>query len=211
MTAAAVSEPKTTTSPISSPAGNAAPLEKISWKNFEKEYLTREDGFRYEWSDGKVIKTPRAMNQYQYFILDNLTELFTRLRFAGKVSGKMYAEIDTFFLKKHHRRPDMAWFSDEQAARMAYRENQIPKFVIEIVSDHDKVDDLLDKLKDYKNANVEVVWVISPARNQVWVHSENSSWHCSGDQICSAAPVLPEFQITAEELFRKPAKPETVG
>lgn len=198
---------KTEIYPTTTSVGQPAPTETVSWEVFEKEYLTREDGYKYEWVRGEVVQTPRDMNQYQYYILDNLQELFTRLRFESKVSGKLFPEIDTFFLKKVHRRPDMAWFTDEQAARMAHRENQVPNFVIEIVSDHDIVDNLLDKLGDYREAGVVVIWLISPRLEQVHVYSGDKNVICKGDDLCSAAPVLPDFQISAKDIFRKPDLP----
>lgn len=180
----------------------------VSWQEFEQQYLGREDAFKYEWVRGAVVKTPRAMNQYQYFILDNLTDFFNRLRLEKKVSGKFYVEIDTFFQKNVHRRPDLAWFSDEQVARMARRENQVPKFVIEIISENDVVDKLLDKLKDYHDAQVEVVWLISPNLEQVHIFAGGDSTICTGEMMCSAAPVLPGFEMSANAIFEKPALPE---
>ncbi len=216
MTATALSkaEEKTLTA-IGSPAGigdqatfgQPAPADYVSWEDFEENYLTREDLFKYEWSDGRVIKTPRTMGQYQYFIVINLMKRFNQLMAEGKVSGHLLSEIDTKFLPKHHRRPDMAWFTDEQAARMAYRQNQVPRFVIEIISDNDKADDLLDKLEDYENAQVEVIWLISPALKQVRVINGSSQAACIGEAICSAAPVLPNFKISANDLFKKPELP----
>ncbi|MFN4256605.1 MAG: Uma2 family endonuclease [Saprospiraceae bacterium] len=183
------------------------PEKNITWEEFEQEYLPREDGFKYEWVRGKVVKTTRDMNQYQYFMLLNIQKQFIKLQLAGKVSGEILTEIDTFFLKKSHRRPDMAWFSDEQVARMAHRQNQVPRFVIEIISDNDIADNLLDKLDDYEAAQVEVVWLISPKLEQVHIYTSDKKSICKGDMLCSAAPVLPEFQISANDIFRKPPLP----
>lgn len=184
------------------------PQQPVSWQEFEEQYLCREDAFKYEWVRGAVVKTPRAMNQYQYFILLNLQRRFAQLKSEQKVAGEFLAETDTFFLKKVHRRLDMAWFDDDQLARMAHRQNQVPKFVIEIISDNDIVDNLLDKLKDYRDAEVAVIWLISPKLEQVHIYKAGDATICTGDDICTAAPVLPEFQLKASEIFVKPALPE---
>lgn len=180
----------------------------VSWQEFEQQYLGREDAFRYEWVRGAVVKTPRAMNQYQYFILLNIQRHFARFKQEHHSNGEFLAEIDTFFQKNVHRRPDLAWFSDEQVARMAWRENQVPKFVIEIISENDVVDKLLDKLKDYHDAQVGVVWLISPSLEQVHIFAGGGSTICTGEMMCSAAPVLPGFEISANAIFEKPALPE---
>jgi len=185
------------------PAGESS----ISWEEFEKEYLVREDEFKYEWVRGQVVKTSRTINQHQYFILKNIERLFLQLRQMGKVSGELMTEIDTFFFENAHRRPDLAWFSEEQAASMAHRQNQVPNFIIEIVSDNDNADNLLDKLSDYADAHVEVVWLISPKLEQVHIYSGKSQGVYKGDMICSASPVLPEFQISVNDIFKKPPLP----
>jgi len=195
---------KTEIYPATAPAEQPAATEPITWEVFEKEYLSREDGYKYEWVRGEVVQTPRDMNQYQYYILINLQKVFLQLQQERKVSGHLLTEIDTFFLKKVHRRPDMAWFSDEQTARMAHRENQVPNFVIEIVSDHDIVDKLLDKLGDYRAAGVAVVWLISPRLEQVHIFTGDKNSIRKGSDVCSAAPALPGFQISAEAIFHKP-------
>lgn len=117
-------------------------------------------------------------------------------------------KVDTFFLPKVMRRPDMAWFSDEQVFAMANRKNQVPQFVIEIISNHDEVDDLLDKLRNYWDADVKVIWLISANTKQVQVFNGRTSIVCTDDMTCSAAPVLPAFQLTANEIFKMPTPPE---
>ena len=188
------------------PENSSETQPEISWEEFEKEYLSRSDQFKYEWVNGRVVKKLH-MNQHQYFLLDNIFDHFLRLKQEGKVSGKLYTEIDTFFLRKHHRRPDMAWFSDEQVARMQYRENQIPKWVIEVISDIDIADDLLDKISEYEDAKVEVLWLVSANLQQVHIYNPSGKLTCRGDMICSAAPVLPAFEIPASEIFKKLPRP----
>lgn len=46
----------------------SSPLKKISWEDFERKYLNKEDRYKYEWVDGGVVKTLRAMNQSQQCI-----------------------------------------------------------------------------------------------------------------------------------------------
>ncbi|MEO1262966.1 MAG: hypothetical protein AAFZ15_29425 [Bacteroidota bacterium] len=41
----------------------------ISWEAFQREYLTREEGYKYEWLDGKIEKTERTVDSSQIYIL----------------------------------------------------------------------------------------------------------------------------------------------
>ena len=135
------------------PNDSAAPPKKISWSEFEKRYLTREDKYKYEWLNGVVEKTERAMNYTQFFILRNLLSFFEKLRVSGKTSGWLITEPDSFFLE-NHRRPDVAYFTDQQIDRTSLGENQVPQFVIEVISKNDKINKNQKKIQDYHRAGV---------------------------------------------------------
>jgi Uma2 family endonuclease len=180
----------------------------ISWEEFEKEYLSREDQYKYEWVNGMVEITERSMNQYQFYILKNLRRFFESLRAIGKYAGELEPEFDTFFLEKIHRRPDIAYFTEDQIARMAYGGNGVPAFLIEIILTNDAANLVQQKMKNYRDAGVSVIWQIYPELQEVHVYHGEGSTICSGEKICSAAPALPDFALSANDIFKKPPMPE---
>ncbi len=181
--------------------------KRISWEEFERRYLSREDKFKYEWVDGLVEKTERTMNQYQTHIATNLVRFFFELFTQKKVTGRLSEETDTFFLPKAHRRPDLAWFSEEQLAKMAHGENQVPEFVIEVISTADQINKVGKKLRNYRAADVKVVWLIFPDLEEIHVYRGVKSVIYAGDQMVSAAPALPAFSLKVNDVFKKPQKP----
>lgn|GEM_PF-5065782 len=122
-----------------------------------------------------------------------------------KVSGSLMPETDTFFLEKIHRRPDIAYFSEAQLAQIDKGENQVPEFVIEVISTKDVVNPLQKKMKNYRDAKVKVVWQIFPELEEVHVCHGETMCICSGEKLCSAASVLPDFTLSAKDVFKKPA------
>ena len=178
--------------------------KRIEWAEFQKKYLHRDDKFKYEWVDGFVEKTARTMNQLQQIIFHNLVDFFDRLRTEGKVNGRLSAEVDTFFLDKVHRRPDGAYFSAAQRVLMAQSINQVPQFVIEVISTTDEMNRVYAKMKNYRAANVPVVWHIFPELKEVHVYHGLNMKICVGDVLCSAAPVLPDFNIPLLDIFKAP-------
>ena len=183
----------------------AKTAKPISWKEFERRYLCREDRFKYEWVNGLVEKTTRRMDQSQFFILQNLRDLFSHLIFSKKISGYLEPEIDSFFLDAVHRRPDVSYFTEAQKAGMKKGVPQIPEFVIEIVSNNDQMNRVYRKMQDYRDAGVRVVWMILPKLEEVHVlHGEGlmEIKVCKGSSICSAAPILPDFEMTADDIFK---------
>jgi Uma2 family endonuclease len=198
MTATAIREPQ----PIAELTQEQP--KSMTWSVFQKRYLVREDKYKYEWVRGAVVKTLRTMNFTQQFICDNLIDLFTNLRLAGKVDGRLSEETDVFFLKDAHRRPDLAYFTQAQRKLMANGINQVPQFVVEIISNTDQMNKMVDKMQDYRAAQVPVVWHIFPNYNEIHVYQGKKMTIHTGSDICSAAPVLPDFEMTVEAVLTKP-------
>lgn len=177
----------------------------ISWEAFQKKYLTREDGYKYEWVNGEVEKTKRSMDKTQLYILFNLMAHFQNLLVKGKVYGQLIAEPDLFF-PDVHRRPDIAWLTKEQMYEMAEGANHVPAFVIEVISTNDQSIRVEKKMNNYRNAGVKVVWQIFPDLKTVHVYAGqrlDSMTVCTSEQICSAAPALPDFALPVNEIFKK--------
>jgi Uma2 family endonuclease len=179
----------------------------ISQETYYKRFRYREDGFKYEWLDGVIEKTPRTMTNKQAHIAHNLTALFYRLLFANIVQGSFQTEMDTHVQGTRIRIPDMCYFTPQQAYDAAHEGHPVSEFMVEVVSPTDKIYDYASKLKDYTTAGVKVVWLIFPHVEQVYVYEGKTMTIQSGLDICSAAPVLPDFAITAVDIFKKPALP----
>lgn len=182
----------------------------ITWEVFQRKYLTKEDGFKYEWLNGKVEKTKRTMDKSQLYLLWNLLEHFDFLKSKNKVAGRLIAEPDLFFLK-NHRRPDIAWLTKEQTFNLAESDAyEVPAFIIEVISSNDQVNKLKTKMQNYRDAGVKTVWHIFPKLKQVDVYAgENleKMTVCLDKKICSAAPGLPGFEISVEAIFQKTDTP----
>jgi Uma2 family endonuclease len=188
---------------ISTPLMIVEKQKLVSWREFENKYLTREDNFKYEWVNGIIEKTPRSMDQKQQFLYDNLSDFLTDLRLAGQANGRLSAEVDTFFMDKTHRRPDIAYFSDEQRKKMADGINQVPKFVIEVISTKDQINLVHEKMQNYRDAEVEVIWHIFPLLNEIHVYNGLKMSICKGNMLCSAEPVIPNFKLSVNQIFKK--------
>lgn len=200
MNATAEASAKLTSSP------QQRPIRKISWSEFQRKYLSREDGYKYEWLNGVVEKSKRGMDKTQLYILRTIQRHFRAKLQEGVVFGELVSEPDLFFLE-HHRRPDVAWLTDEEIDRLTYDSKDVPAFVIEVISTNDQINRVERKMDDYRAAGVQVVWNVFPQLGKVHVYAGeklNRMEVLEGVQICSAMPVLEGFEISVEELLRKP-------
>ena len=189
---------------------SAAIQKFISWTDFQKKYLSREDNYKYEWLNGIVEKTNRNMDYTQFYIAQNLMVLFRTLINNGKTNGELMTEGDIFFLE-NHRRPDIFYMTDKQLAYTAHGENQVPLFIGEIISSKDQINKVTLKMQNYRAAGVQVVWHLFPEYEEVHVYSGQNLTNmvvCKGEDICTAASVIPDFSLTVSTIFKKPAKPE---
>lgn len=196
--------------PVSVPsAATTKPAPKsLTWKEFQRRYRNREDGNKYEWVRGKVEKTPRSMNQRQLFVLRNLNQFLRKLQNTNPELGELSVETDTFFQEFLHRKPDIAYFTAAQIAAAADGENQIPGFVIEVISPTDNINRVTRKVREYFDAGVQVVWHIFPELQEVHIYENAKSVRIArGEDLCSAEAAVPGFVLMAEEVFKRGQAP----
>ncbi len=157
------------------------------------------DGFKYEWNDGEIIQFT-GMKKKQYYIFSRLNKLFFEKGYVAQ--GVLMAEPDVMLTSVQMRRPDIAYFSDDQINRGRLGEDVIPEFVIEVLSETDLAYRVEEKITEYFEAGVQVVWTIIPGQEVVYVYTSRKHVSvCLDSDSCSAAPVLPYFSIPVNVLF----------
>ncbi len=195
----------TTALTLPQPAAKQRPVGKrlISLENFLKRYTNREDPFKYEWNNGVVEKKARTMNRDQFLIFQCLLEVFLKTQ-AYAQKALLMSEVDMYLHTANRtRRADIAYLTGEQMAASSNGEPTVCPFVIEVVSKNDQANEVEEKLIEYFANGVKVVWVIFPKIKKVEVYrSRKDVTFCFDDDICSAAPVLPDFQISVAALLR---------
>lgn len=164
------------------------------------EFLRFEptDGFTYEWNDGELIKFG-GMKRKHLRIIQQLNLRFD-LTQAKQERGQLICEQDVMLTGIQMRRPDVAYFSDEQIQDET--DEPIPAFCIEVISPTDESEKVEAKRIEYFKAGVQVVWHIFPENGEVHVYTSRKTVQiCSDGDICSAHPVLNDFTIPVNELL----------
>lgn len=170
---------------------------------FLARYTNREDPFKYEWNNGVVEKKARTMNREQFLIVQKLLRLFASTN-AYTNMGELLLEVDMFLPQQRRtRRADMAYLSGAQMRASRDGAATVCSFVVEIISKNDQIYELEDKKIEYFANGVEVLWIIFPKAKKVEVYrSLKAVQICLEGDICSAAPVLADFEIAAGEIFK---------
>ena len=183
-------------------AKSEKPKKLITLDAFTRLYTDRSDGYRYQWNNGIVEKIPRNMNRSQLNLAWNLTRLFSNT-LAYKGRGALAWEVAMFLPTANRNRiADLAYLTEEQLKEQDDKTPSVSPFVIEIISKNDTAYELDEKLGQYFDNGVQVVWQIFPKSKTVNVYTSPESVKiCRETTICSAFPVLADFDIAAADIF----------
>ena len=174
----------------------------ITLEKFIERYTNREDPFKYEWNNGTIEKKPKTMNRDQTKILQKLMRLFAKTK-AYTEGGELLNEVDMLMKSaKRTRRADIVYMTAQQISESDNGILTVCPFVVEVISKNDQINEVGEKMIEYFENGVEVVWVVFPKLKKVEIYtSVQNVAICFDKNICSAAPVLSDFKITVNELF----------
>ena len=104
------------------------------------------------------------------------------------------------------RIPDVAYLSKTTAPQLALRMQVAPDFVVEVISPSERHAAIREKLQDYLDAGVRLVWHVYPESETVDICRRNVDGDqvvqtYSHDKVINTAPVLPDLHVHVAELF----------
>lgn len=174
----------------------------ITLEKFLERYTNREDPFKYEWNNGIIEKKNRTINRNQFLIIRALQNLFDTT-LAKKEGGIITTEVDMFLPTVNRtRRTDLAYLTNQQMLQSLDGFPSVCLFAVEIISKNDQINEVEEKIIEYFENGVQVVWVIFPKVKKVEVYTSIRDIKiCFGDDICSAMPVMPDFNISVNDIL----------
>ncbi len=178
----------------------ALPTHLQTVKEFEqwqRQYV-HEGSYEFVW--GRIIeKEPTKQNELD--LIDFLVRQFIETP-QFRQRHTLYSEIDTYIDNFRKRVPDLTYFTAEQRQAIRQGERVNTLFAIEILSDSESYQDVLDKIQDYFDGGTQLVWYIVPKQKKIYVYtSPDESKAYKGTDVISAAPVVPDFRFTVADLF----------
>ncbi len=167
-----------------------------------------EDAF-YEVVRGRRREAPppRVPEACVVSVLTPVLGFWVRKESAGRVIAYALfdlAETDTM------RRPDMAFVS---AARWGLNVpvprtnawNVVPNLAVEVISPTDTMVEVLTKVREYFQAGVELVWLVLPDEQLVYVYRAPTQIQVLAlTDLLDGGTVLPGFQMPVALLFPGP-------
>ena len=171
----------------------------ISLETFKKKYLEKTT-YKYEWKQG-LVERKEYMKANERYIIDNIVRKHIQTE-DFQQGNSIMGEADCYFRAlEAYRRPNAAYLTREQIKRPDAAPDA-PALVIEVSSPSNS--DLTNKQKilEYFEAGVQMIWYIYPPIKQVWIHtSPTSVIICQENDTCQADPVVPGFHISVQDIF----------
>jgi Uma2 family endonuclease len=166
----------------------------------------------YEVVNGRRVEPP-PMGAYPTEIASILGQhlgLFAKTNGLGKVVVEMLFLIDPE--SDTERRPDVAFVSSARWPRRRRAPDDaawdvIPDLAVEVVSRSDRAEDSLDKIREYFEAGVRVVWAIYPKLRVVHVFASFTAIRVltRADEL-EGGELLPGFRLPLATLFEDEAE-----
>jgi len=124
---------------------------------------------------------------------------------AGE-GGMMEIDIDLV------RIPDVSFISWERVPGGEFPEESVPRIVpdlaVEVISRSNTRKEMEDKLKEYFEKGVRLVWFVRPRSRVVDVYTRAEEFTRLGaSAILDGGDVLPGFSVLVGDLFKKPSAP----
>ena len=167
------------------------------FEQWERQHVTEGS---YEFVRGRILPKP-SMKQNEIFIASFLNRLFIQTQ-SFQRGGELLPETDSYVDSVRKRVPDLTYFTAEQKQAVRLGERVKTNFAIEILSDSESHEDVLDKLQDYFDGGAQLVWYIVPKRQRIYAYTSPETLKVyKGTDVISAAPVVPDMQFNVVDMF----------
>ena len=186
---------------------------KASQGTAQQDTASVEDVERYEVIEG-VRAEREPMGAFETVLASWLCHLINTFA-VGRKLGLAVNEV-LFILDVHRdlrRRPDVAWVSyarwPEPVVARTAAWNVIPDVAVEIVSPTHLAEEIDNKITDYFQAGVRLVWVFYPDSGRVYVYQSPTQVTVSErTDTFDGGEVLPGFRLPIAQLYEAVTKPE---
>ena len=175
--------------------------------------LAVQDEPLYEIVNGQRVELP-PMSAYTTWIASRL-HLRLGLYAEDKGLGVSVSEM-LFVLDAEHnlrRRPDVAFVSTvrwplDRALPETGDWEVVPDLAVEVISPNDIFKDVLAKVREYFHYGLQVVWVVAPEEQQIYVYDSPTHVRIlTGQDELTGGEVVPGFRLPLGHLFQHTATP----
>ena len=173
-----------------------------------------DDDALYEIIDGQRVELP-PLNAYAGRVSNRIAKIIGQVADANQLGEAVHEVLFKLTLDRdRNRRPDAAFVSFERRPQdkgMPIAGNAwevTPDLAVEVVSPTDRVEELREKIAEYFEAGVRLVWVVHPLLQLVDVYESLIQIRgLTRTDTLDGGSVLPGFRTPVAALFPGTASP----
>ena len=161
-----------------------------------------KDGSKYELVDGEIIVSPTGFRHAQVvWKIVHVIATFLETHPVGEVLGD---NLGINFPNGNLRSPDITFVQNshvpvgKQAEDFA---NFIPDLAVEVLSPQDSLKEVGQKIGEFLECGVPVVWLVDPQRETVTVYRSLSQTEQLASKDTITTEVLPGFSCPVSRFF----------
>lgn len=164
---------------------------------------TPDDGQKYELVDGEIVVSPGGMVHSE--IGGQILHLLKQA-LEGSETGRVYSsDVGIILPDGNVRSPDVCFVRREKLPEGKSPEEfgeVIPDLVVEVLSPSDRIRRVADKIGEFLEAGVPLVWLVDPRSRSVTVYrSLTDTERLTENDTITAHPVLPDFSSKVFRFF----------
>ena len=166
----------------------------------------------FELERGAVIEMPPP-GKYHGFVCMNVGAILHS--YAAEQGSGYVCSNDAGVVTERNpdsvRGPDLSDYEDAQTAGDIDRGygHRPPRLAVEVLSPHDRVNPMLQRVAELLRAGVGMVWVIAPEPRDISLcRPSQEPQLLSADDTLTAEDVLPDFACPVAQIFEMPGQGE---
>lgn len=162
-----------------------------------------EDGQKHELVNGEIVVSPTGWKHSEITIkIIYILATFLEDQPIGKIGAP---DLGVWLSNGNLRSPDVTYVRNEKLPK---EEDQykfaefLPDLAVEVLSPGDRPGFVLEKIGEFLENGVPIVWLVNPAHKTVTEYRSLSEIkQYTGDDVISAEPVLPGFSCSIARFF----------
>ena len=170
-------------------------------------YYLPKDGRKYELVDGAIAVSPSSMLRGE--IVTKISHIFATFLDQHPV-GKVYGDsAGLIFPTGNLRLPDVSFAGSDKLRQLRPGlspesfDRFVPDLAVEVLSPADRPRRLADRIGEFLECGVQIVWLVDPQSATITVYRSLSNIHqFTSTDIISAEPLLPGFACPVSRIFQ---------
>lgn len=161
------------------------------------------DGLKHELVDGEIVVSPTGYLHSE--ITTRISHILATFLDGHPIGRVLSSDVGIWFPNGNLRSPDVTFVRNEKRPKgdaLYDFAKFVPDLAVEVLSPNDRPRHVAQKIGEFLECGVPIVWLVDPAKKTVTEYRSLSEIQLyAGDDVIHAEPVLPGFSCAVSSFF----------